>query len=297
MRYYKNKKDFKLNADAVATMQYRYILHWLGTTTGLRSSHCDAKQFRNPVDKFRSTNFHLKKKTYNSDYNNVINIWKGKNLVYDGVSAWRNYFIANEWLKLTTKRKSSIFVQVVLFLCTFMVTWDDIQMIICKEFHAKCDWYFQFLFDLDCSGILPSKPHCRNHSADRTLKLATGMLIYVGVYVAQRIVAVLREKYVKNSIQQFVDICSIANVSVFTWLFESYGFYVHGRSPHGFSDTDMCSMMLQLRRAESNLCGRRGLMLTSEQQTYSFLVPRNVRFARRIRLWIIFNFNEIIFCF
>lgn len=36
-------------------------------------------------------------------------------------------------------------------------------------------------------------------------------------------------------------------------------------------------MMMQLRREQDNLCGNRGLLLTSEQQTYSFLVPRNVR--------------------
>lgn len=132
-------------------------------------------------------------------------------------------------------------------------------------------------FDLQCSDTISSNLKCLGHTTDRTLKLATSILIYVGVYVAQRFVGVIREKYFKNSIQQFVDICSIANVSVFMWLFESYGFYIHGRSPHGFSDTDMCTMMLQLRREENNLCGRRGLMLSSEQQTYSFLVPRKVR--------------------
>lgn len=39
----------------------------------------------------------------------------------------------------------------------------------------------------------------------------------------------------------------------------------------------MCSMMMQLRREQSNVCGHRGLLLSSDQQTYSFLVPRNVR--------------------
>lgn len=49
------------------------------------------------------------------------------------------------------------------------------------------------------------------------------------------------------------------------------------RSPHGFSDTDMCSMILQLKREEDNVCGHRGLLPSSEQQTYSFLAPKNLR--------------------
>lgn len=57
----------------------------------------------------------------------------------------------------------------------------------------------------------------------------------------------------------------------------SYGFYIHGRSPHGFSDTDMCSMILQFRREEENMCGHRGLLPGSEQQTYTILAPRNLR--------------------
>lgn len=142
----------------------------------------------------------------------------------------------------------------------------------------------QVLFDLECGDTVSPNLQCVGYTTDRTIKLATSILIYVGVYVVQRFVGVIREKYVKNSIQQFVDICSIANVSVFMLLYESYGFYIHGRSPHGFSDTDMCSMMLQLRREENNLCGRRGLMLSSEQQTYSFLVPRKVRLVLSIHL-------------
>jgi len=30
-------------------------------------------------------------------------------------------------------------------------------------------------------------------------------------------------------IQEFVDICSMANISVFILALENYGFYIHGR--------------------------------------------------------------------
>lgn len=123
-----------------------------------------------------------------------------------------------------------------------------------------------------------SNSTANDYQSETILKMATGILIYTAIYLGQRIVTfAVTERYVKNSIQQFIDVCSLANVSVFMLLYDSYGFYIHGRSPHGFSDTDMCSMIMQLRREEDNVCGRRGLLLNSEQQTYSILVPKNLR--------------------
>lgn len=40
----------------------------------------------------------------------------------DGLSAWRMYFIANEWIKLSTKRKCSIGIQILMVLLTIIVS-------------------------------------------------------------------------------------------------------------------------------------------------------------------------------
>lgn len=45
----------------------------------------------------------------------------GKPTVYDGVSAWRNYFVANEWLKLQTQRKSNCWLQLLMIVAASMV--------------------------------------------------------------------------------------------------------------------------------------------------------------------------------
>jgi meckelin len=42
-------------------------------------------------------------------------------------------------------------------------------------------------------------------------------------------IVLVYERYIKNVIQDFVDICSLANVSVFILALQNYGFYVHGR--------------------------------------------------------------------
>ncbi|XP_021707577.1 meckelin [Aedes aegypti] len=177
----------------------------------------------------------------------------------DSVSAWRNYFIANEWQELATKRKISMFAHTILLIGVFFL---------CGLEHWSSNSFHLHLF----------KQEEYLGKDDKVLKIAVGIIVYTIVYVAQRIYnALIYERFVENAIQQFIDVASIANISVFILCMESYGFYIHGRSPHGFSDTDMCSMILQFKREEDNLCGNRGLLPGSEQQTYSILVPKNLR--------------------
>ena len=85
----------------------------------------------------------------------------------------------------------------------------------------------------------------------------------------------------KNVIQEFVDICSMANVSVFILALENFGFYIHGRSAHGFADTDMQTMLGQLQREEDDLCGHRGLLPGSDHQTFQMAIPMQLRLYYR----------------
>lgn len=83
-----------------------------------------------------------------------------------------------------------------------------------------------------------------NHDADDVvnnnifLKVAVGAMVYLGLYVSQRIFnSLIYERFIDNCLQQFIDVASIANISVLI-LMDSYGFYIHGRSVHGRSDID-----------------------------------------------------------
>jgi len=78
---------------------------------------------------------------------------------------------------------------------------------------------------------------------------------------------------VENEIQDFVDLCTMGNISVFILAAKQHGFYIHGRSVHGFADTDMQTMIEQLSREEEDLCGRRGLLPQTDQQTFLISVP------------------------
>lgn len=173
------------------------------------------------------------------------------------VSAWRNYFIASEWLKLTTKRPISVFLHT---FCLLIL----LHLVGMKNFSSQL-----FYFHLH-SGEMDTP-------TDVILKVSTGIICFFISYVGQwLIITTVWKRYVKNPIQQFIDVCSIANVSVFLFSQRCYGYYIHGRSPHGFADTDVCSMMLQFKREEDNMCGHRGLLPGSENQTYRVLA-KNLR--------------------
>lgn len=49
------------------------------------------------------------------------------------------------------------------------------------------------------------------------------------------------------------------------------------RSAHGFSDTDMESLIGQLRREEDNMVRHRGLVPGTENQTFQMTVPSSLR--------------------
>ena len=38
----------------------------------------------------------------------------------------------------------------------------------------------------------------------------------------------------------------------------NFGYYIHGKSVAGFSDTDMATLLEQLQRESEDLCGHRG---------------------------------------
>ena len=63
-----------------------------------------------------------------------------------------------------------------------------------------------------------------------TLHCGIGALIYIIFYIVQWLfVIIFYEKCFNNKIQHFIDLCSVANLSVFILDYQYYGFYIHGR--------------------------------------------------------------------
>ena len=85
------------------------------------------------------------------------------------------------------------------------------------------------------------------------------------------------QRLVENALVNFIDLCSISNISVFILQNNQYGYYIHGESPHSVADVNMKEMMMHLERESEQLIGRRGLEANSDDQTFIIKVSREFR--------------------
>ncbi|KAL0110854.1 hypothetical protein PUN28_014061 [Cardiocondyla obscurior] len=165
------------------------------------------------------------------------------------ISIWRTYFIANEWCKLQTRRRINTALQSIYTLCILQIFKLESWMLAIPE-----------------STTANKSVEIENNF---TLQYAICMFVYIFVYLAQWLVRLaFYERYIRNRLQKFVDLCSIANISVFILAHNYYGFYVHGRSVHGFADTDLPTLINDLKKEEDNLCAHRGLVPGTTDQTF-----------------------------
>lgn len=63
-----------------------------------------------------------------------------------------------------------------------------------------------------------------------------------------------------------------------------YGYYIHGRSPHGIADVNMKEMLDHLQSETEQKIGRRGLLPNSEDQIFIIRVDRAFRTQYEILL-------------
>ncbi|XP_046748250.1 meckelin [Diprion similis] len=176
------------------------------------------------------------------------------------VSIWRTYFIANEWYKIKTIRKVNMLVQGIATLF--------ILEVVNLKFWARSNPEFS----------IRAVESTLQERESFTLKFAVGTLVYIFVYLVQWLTMVIfYNRYVKNHIKEFVDLCSMANISIFILSQNRYGYYIHGRSVHGFADTDLATLISDLKQEEDNLCAHRGLLPGTTEQSFVILVSATFR--------------------
>ncbi|XP_076061869.1 meckelin [Oratosquilla oratoria] len=176
------------------------------------------------------------------------------------ISIWRTYFIANEWNEIQTLRRTNLPLQL-------LATLFFMEVAGFKNL-ASSDPYSNF-HPSTLDYVPPQSFVCR---------FAISTVVYIIIFLVQWIFkALLYERYVENKLQQFVDLCSLANISIFILEYSVYGYYIHGRSVHGHADVNMQSFYEQLKREEEDLCGNRGLEPPSECQTFEVAVTQQFR--------------------
>ncbi len=77
--------------------------------------------------------------------------------------------------------------------------------------------------------------------------IASGLYLFVAF--AQWLINVtIIERAIADHFHNFIDLCSVANISVLSLTHPQFGYYIHGRSVHGHADTNMNEMNQMLQR-------------------------------------------------
>ncbi|XP_078488655.1 meckelin-like [Ciona intestinalis] len=180
------------------------------------------------------------------------------------VSIWRTFFIANEWNEIQTCRKLSVPLQ--LFLVVLFLEVIGFKSLALENPTTAINTVVTSSSDL----YIP--PY------NSILRFAVASLVYLVIAFIQVLYNIaIHERFIHDQIREFIDLCSVSNVSVFILAHNHYGYYIHGRSVHGRADTDMMQMNAMLKKEEENLTSSRGLDPGTEQQTYEIAIPLKFR--------------------
>ncbi|XP_041376380.1 meckelin-like [Gigantopelta aegis] len=185
-----------------------------------------------------------------------------KNRKSDGslVSIWRTYFVANEWNELQTSRKINNIFQI--FSVVFFLSVVG----------------FENVTTMDPNGQVIKDSSDYRAQESEIYRYAVAALTYILVALVQWLFyTFFYEQFIEDRVGQFVDLCSMCNISIFILANAEYGYYIHGRSVHGRSDTDMKEMSEMLKKEENNLVGRRGLEPDTDEQTFQMRIPKTLR--------------------
>ncbi|CAK6960646.1 meckelin [Scomber scombrus] len=176
------------------------------------------------------------------------------------VSIWRTCFVANEWNEIQSIRKISPTFQI-------MAVLFFLEVLGFSSLAVRDPW-----------STLQRLPQAYTPSYSLTLRYGLAATLWLCIGLLQVIFfTVFHEHFVEDKIRQFVDLCSISNISVLLLSHRCFGYYIHGRSVHGHADTNMEEMNNNLKRESASLCSQRGLLPNTDIQTFQVSLTNRLR--------------------
>jgi len=180
------------------------------------------------------------------------------------VSSWRTILVANEWNELQTQRITSR--DLTLFLMMF----------------------FLLGLEYESLGVIEPNLNMQKSSTNKIfsvlLRFALSVTMMIGIAFSQvAYKVVIHHNYVKNSLQQFVDLITLANTSIIILDDKCAGYYLHGRSLMPFTDCSMIELNQQLRKEHEMQVSPRGLVPSAnrqelaENQTFELFISKELR--------------------
>eukprot|EP00697_Spironema_sp_BW2_P015520 gnl/Spiro4/6408_TR3288_c0_g1_i1.p1 gnl/Spiro4/6408_TR3288_c0_g1~~gnl/Spiro4/6408_TR3288_c0_g1_i1.p1 ORF type:complete len:1031 (-),score=347.92 gnl/Spiro4/6408_TR3288_c0_g1_i1:172-3186(-) len=174
---------------------------------------------------------------------------------YAPVSFWRTIFIASEWNRLANMPVVNLAVSLL--------------------------WLLFFLGGLNWYYLSTAQPNIHDTSAtaplSQVLQWSVAIAIWLVAVISQWLCVTVYRRFFGHPSLQFIDKCSLANVSVFVLINKFYGYYIHGRSSHSYADTTMTDIAEQLKREELNTVAHRGLESHKNTQVFELMIHKELR--------------------
>jgi meckelin len=115
----------------------------------------------------------------------------------------------------------------------------------------------------------------------KVLRFAFSSFLWLIFMAFEFFVNLLVWKVIGNPFLNFIDLCATANVSVLMLNTPTSGFYIHGRSVHPHTETDMIQLNENICHEAGNMVGLRGLVPNTNDQVFKLYL--SVGFAYGIR--------------
>ncbi|CDW85678.1 meckelin isoform 4 [Stylonychia lemnae] len=173
----------------------------------------------------------------------------------NGVNAWRQLFLLNEFNELQTTK------------------------LISMEFTLLC--YAFFMEGVGWRYLSTHDPELRNTRANSPENyvlnfFVTAFMMYV-IGIAQYVFRYGIKFRKPLNIEEFTDLCAMSNISVLMFDNQFHGYYIHGRSPYGQSEVSSENLRKSLEYEITGKAQMRGLTEESPNlQTYEIYMPRKM---------------------
>mmetsp|Transcript_52478 Transcript_52478/g.94064 ORF Transcript_52478/g.94064 Transcript_52478/m.94064 type:complete len:1236 (+) Transcript_52478:88-3795(+) len=179
------------------------------------------------------------------------NVMQGESVPDTGISAWRSLFICNELNeRLTCTRTVPV------------VTWLAMALLL-EGFSWKntARWYHGSTEALATAQYNPF------------LQFALANLVWIFVIAAQLILQRIGSIWLGHDLNDFIDACSVANMSVFVLDEPFHGHYIHGKAPSSRGDWSHTELAKVLHDEDKGIGFSRGLTPDACQTFEMFLPP------------------------
>lgn len=199
-------------------------------------------------------------------------------------SFWRPYTIINRWLQLQTMRRQDITLQLLLFVC--LIDYFQVTKLATSDLSLDLSWDSNHSTTIAKDNVGSLVPQS---------SIAFELLVLAIVYLILSMCQILYKKFIsepmlRDIVHEFVDLCSVANVSLFCMLYPRFGYYIHGRNANGSGECGVSEMNALLEREERDLCSKRGLAPNSDKQTFLLILPRIINDHYRK---LLFNYDLV----